>query len=388
MELTILMPCLNEELTIGNCVKIARGFIERNGLDGEVLVADNGSTDDSKKIAKLEGARVIDVEKPGYGSALFGGIKAARGKYIIMGDADLSYDFSKLEIFIEKLRCGADLVMGNRFKGGIEKGAMPRLHKYLGNPVLSFIGRLVFNIPVGDFHCGLRGFSREKILGLNLVSPGMEFASEMVVKSSLSNLSIVEIPTTLSKDGRDRPPHLNSWQDGWRHLRFLLLFSPRWLLFYPGLFIFLISLIGFIMLDNGPINIADIVFDINTQIVCSATLFLGFQLILVAIILKSIGTSYNVLPVNYLNQRIVKLLTFERCLTASVIGILTSSLFLLDALLTWQVTNYGDLKTFEVTRLILKFVILFLMSLSLFSAGAFISAIEYFRESKRESFDD
>lgn len=240
-ELTILMPCLNEAETLARCITKARAFLIRSGIVGEVLIADNGSTDGSQQIAAVQGARVVAVKKKGYGSALLGGIHAARGRYVIMGDSDDSYDFSRLDGFVEKLRDGCQLVMGNRFLGGIEPGAMPALHRYLGNPVLSTIGRLFFRSPCGDFHCGLRGFDRDAVLALDLQSPGMEFASEMVVKATIRELRIAEVPTTLSPDGRSRPPHLKSWRDGWRHLRFLLLFSPRWLFLFPGAALFLVA---------------------------------------------------------------------------------------------------------------------------------------------------
>ncbi len=235
LELSIVMPCLNEAETVGVCVEKALRFLEKGAVDGEVIVADNGSTDGSVEIARRAGARVIHVPEKGYGNALMGGIRAARGRYIIMGDSDDSYDFLHLEGFLEKLREGYDLVMGNRFKGGIAPGAMPFLHRWLGNPVLSGIGRLLFRSPCGDFHCGLRGFSKSAAEKMRLQTPGMEFASEMVVKASLLGMRVAEVPTTLSKAGRSRLPHLRSWRDGWRHLRFLLLFSPRWLFWLPGL---------------------------------------------------------------------------------------------------------------------------------------------------------
>ncbi|MGH8673146.1 MAG: glycosyltransferase family 2 protein, partial [Burkholderiales bacterium] len=242
LELTILMPCLDEAATVARCVEKARHFLERTAIAGEVLIADNGSGDGSGALAEAAGARVIRAPERGYGAALRAGIDAARGKYVIMGDADDSYDFSRLEPFVEKLREGFPLVMGNRFKGGIRPGAMPALHRYLGNPVLSFVGRLFFRTGVGDFHCGLRGFDREHILSLGLRTPGMEFASELVVKAALTGWRIAEVPTTLSPDGRGRPSHLRSWRDGWRHLRFLLLFSPRWLFLYPGLALLAVGL--------------------------------------------------------------------------------------------------------------------------------------------------
>ena len=229
MELTILMLCLNEARTLAHCIDKARSFLTRAGIDGEIVVADNGSTDGSRTFAQSHGARVIEVATRGYGAALIAGIRAAQGRFVIMGDSDDSYDFSRLDGFVAALRNGAQLVTGNRFEGGIAPKAMPRLHRYLGNPVLSGIGRVFFRTPVRDFHCGLRGFERNAILALDLCCPGMEFASEMVVKASLHGLRIAEVPTTLSPDGRGRPPHLRSWRDGWRHLRFLLIHAPQWL---------------------------------------------------------------------------------------------------------------------------------------------------------------
>src|SRR6266545_1704283 len=242
LELTIVMPCLNEAETLASCIKKAQRWLGRNHVAGEIIIADNGSSDGSQTIATVMGARVVDIAEKGYGSALRGGIAAARGKYVIMADADDSYNFSNLTPFLEKLRAGYELVMGNRFAGGIKPGAMPPLHKYLGNPVLTGIGRLLFRSPCGDFHCGLRGFSKAAVMKLDLRTSGMEFASEMVVKSTLNKLSIIEVPTTLSPDGRSREPHLRSWRDGWRHLRFLLLYSPRWLFLYPGALLMLVGL--------------------------------------------------------------------------------------------------------------------------------------------------
>lgn len=254
-ELTILMPCLNEAETIGICVRKARAFLDQYNLEGEVLIADNGSTDGSQAIAQAEGARVVAIPVKGYGAALLGGINAAYGHYIIMGDADDSYDFSSLMPFVERLRAGDDVVMGNRFRGGIAKGAMPFLHRYLGNPVLSFLGRLFFNLKNGDFHCGLRGFNREKISQLRCNTTGMEFASEMLVKASLAHYTISEVPTTLKPDGRTRPPHLRTWRDGWRHLRFLLIHTPRWLFFYPGVASVLLGVLGAAAVAIPGVNI-------------------------------------------------------------------------------------------------------------------------------------
>lgn len=279
MELTILMPCLNEAETIGVCIKKARNFLEVYDIDGEVLVSDNGSTDNSITIAEELGARVVNAPIRGYGGALLTGCKEAAGKFVIMGDADDSYDFSNLMPFVDKLREGYDLVMGNRFRGGIEKGAMPWSHRYIGNPVLSFIGRLFFKSKIKDFHCGLRGYNRESILNLGLHTTGMEYASEMVVMSELAGYKICEVPTTLKKDGRNRPPHLRSFHDGWRHLKFLLMYSPRWLFLYPGILLIAIGLVGGIVLSVGEFAIGSIVFSIHTLMYCMMSVILGVNIV-------------------------------------------------------------------------------------------------------------
>ncbi|MBQ2406291.1 MAG: glycosyltransferase family 2 protein, partial [Lachnospiraceae bacterium] len=279
-ELTILMPCLNEAETLEICIKKAQRFLEQNNVCGEVLVADNGSTDGSRKIAKRCGARLIYVEEKGYGAALIGGCNAAHGKYVIMGDADDSYDFEHLMPFLEKLREGYDLVMGNRFKGGIEPGAMPLLHKYLGNPVLSFVARLLFPSPVGDYHCGLRGYRKKAIQKIGLVTTGMEYASEMVVKATLYHLSIVEVPTTLKKDGRSRAPHLRSWSDGWRHMKFLLMHSPNWLFMYPGAILFVIGMTVMTILSFGTIKIGQVGLGIHTMMYAAVAMMIGYNLIM------------------------------------------------------------------------------------------------------------
>lgn len=294
-ELTILMPCLNEAETLAICVRKARAFLDQSGVRGEVMVADNGSTDGSQEIARHEGAVVVDVPARGYGAALLGGIKASRANYVIMGDADDSYDFSNLSPYVEKLRAGADIVVGNRFKGGISKGAMPFLHRYLGNPVLSFLGRLFFRIKVGDFHCGLRGFNRESVLQLNLVTPGMEFASEMIVKSALAGQHIEEVPTTLRPDGRSRPPHLRTWRDGWRHLRFLLIFSPRYLYLVPGMVMLAIGVIGILLLLGGPRRIgAGVTLDIHSFIAFVMLTVLAVQVLLFGAIVRALASAFGI----------------------------------------------------------------------------------------------
>lgn len=289
------MPCLNEAETLATCIRKARAYLEQSGIRGEVMVADNGSTDGSQEIAKREGALVVNVSDRGYGAALLGGIKASRALYVIMGDADDSYDFGNLTPFVAALRAGADIVVGNRFKGGIAKGAMPLLHRYLGNPVLSFLGRLFFHIRISDFHCGLRGFNRERILGLGLVTPGMEFASEMIVKSALSGQRIEEVPTTLSPDGRSRPPHLRTWRDGWRHLRFLLIFSPRYLYLVPGAIMLVVGLLGVALLSGGPKQVGDgITLDIQSFIGCVLLTVLAVQVLLYGAIARAFASGFGI----------------------------------------------------------------------------------------------
>jgi len=316
MELTILMPCLDEAETVATCVGKATGFLRRAGIAGEVLVADNGSTDGSQRLAEDAGGRVVAIAERGYGSALLGGIRAARGRFVILADADDSYDFSRLDAFVERLRSGDQLVMGNRFAGGIAPGAMPPLHRYLGNPVLSFIGRLFFRSPIGDFHCGLRGFDRDAVLRLGLASPGMEFASEMVVKATLAELRIVEVPTTLSPDGRSRPPHLRSWRDGWRHLRFLLMMSPRWLFLYPGLALIAVGVLTQVLILRGPVVVNGIGFDIHTMLFAAAFTILGLQLVVFSLLARAVGTLKQVLPMTPWFARIVRTFTVERGLVS------------------------------------------------------------------------
>ncbi|MEN0006343.1 MAG: glycosyltransferase family 2 protein [Bacteroidota bacterium] len=368
-ELTVLMPCLNEELTIETCIKKATTYLQESNVHGEVLIADNGSTDRSVALAEAAGARVVHVTQKGYGSALIGGINAAKGKYVIMGDADDSYNFLGLQPFVDNLRKGADLVMGNRFKGGIQKGAMPFLHKYLGNPVLSFIGRLFFNIPVGDFHCGLRGFNRERILSLGLKTPGMEFASEMVVKSALADFDIQEVPTTLSPDGRDRPPHLNTWRDGWRHLKFLLVYSPAWSLLYPGLFIFALGLILSLTLLPGSLSVGNLRFDVHTLLLAFATCFAGFQLISVYFFAKAYGVTRGYLPPAAKPPVLDKLFQFENSLIIGGVLLLLGLGLILYSFIFWQGTGFSDLDPSYTLRFIMPGVFAIIFSLQLMITG-------------------
>ena len=350
MELTILMPCLNEAATIVRCVEQARRFLEDAAIAGEVLISDNGSTDGSAAMAEAAGARVIHAPERGYGAALRAGIAAARGDYVIMGDADDSYDFSRLEAFVEKLRAGFPLVMGNRFKGGIRPGAMPPLHRYLGNPVLSFVGRLFFHTGVGDFHCGLRGFDRERMLSLGLRTPGMEFASEMVVKASLAAWRIAEVPTTLSPDGRGRPSHLRSWRDGWRHLRLLLLFSPRWLFLYPGLAFLLVGVFLTAALYFAPLRIAGAGLDVHTMLYASAAALLGLQLCVFALFARLSAQNAGLLPRNAALEQLLEAVTLERGLALGLGAALAGFLWSAVAFWQWREAGFGALDPRVVMR--------------------------------------
>nr|WP_298681897.1 glycosyltransferase family 2 protein [uncultured Dongia sp.] len=352
LELTILMPCLNEAETLEVCVRKARHFLDSHGIDGEVLIADNGSTDGSHELARAAGARVVDIPVKGYGAALLGGIEAARGRYIIMGDSDDSYDFSNLMAFVERLRAGFDLVMGNRFEGGIKPGAMPPLHRYFGNPVLTGIGRMLFKSPLRDFHCGLRGFSREAVRGLDLRTTGMEFASEMIVKATLNRLKITEVPTTLAPDGRSRPPHLRSWRDGWRHLRFLLMLSPEWLFFYPGLLLAMIGFIVLVTLSLGPIRIANITFDINTLLLAGVAVIVGVQAVGLAVLAKQFCIANHLLPPSARFRSLADHLSLEFLLLVGTALTLAGIVGIAIAILTWQEAGFGNLNTGNMMRLL------------------------------------
>jgi hypothetical protein len=353
MELTILMPCLNEAATVARCVQMAQRYLCRSGISGEVLVADNGSTDGSQQLAEGAGARVVHVPRRGYGAALLAGIESAHGRYVIFGDADLSYDFANLDGFVRELRGGQALVMGNRFKGGIADGAMPPLHRYLGNPVLSFIGRLLFRSPIGDFHCGLRGFEREKILALDLRSPGMEFASELVVKATLAGLPVAEVATTLQPDQRGRPPHLRTWRDGWRHLRFLLLMSPRWLFLYPGLALLVGGSAAVGLLAAGPVSLGGIGLDIHTMLVAAGAAILGLQLCVFSVIVRLIGTRLGLLPRREWIARFTQFFSLELGLLLGIALCLIGALVVGYAALEWSAAGFGGLTPQHTMRFVI-----------------------------------
>jgi glycosyltransferase involved in cell wall biosynthesis len=374
-EVSVLMPCLNEAETLGTCIKKAKTSLKNLGVSGEVIIADNGSTDGSQEIARSLGARVVNVERKGYGNALMRGIATARGEYVIMGDSDDSYDFTNLGPFMEKLRAGYDLVMGNRFMGSIHPGAMPPLHRYLGNPVLTAIGRLFFKSPSRDFHCGLRGFRRQAILDLDLRTTGMEFASEMVVKSSLHDLRITEVPTILQPDGRSRPPHLRSWSDGWRHLRFLLLYSPRWLFLYPGILLIALGLIAGALLLQGPVFVGSIGFDAQTLLYAAAAVILGFQAVAFGVFTKVFAISEGLLPEDpKLSFNKIKM-NLERGLILGVSLILAGLVCSAYSVWTWKRASFGTLDPVRTLRIIIPAITALIIGVQIVFASFFLSVL-------------
>jgi len=375
VECSVVLPCLNEAETLAVCVRKARACLDALGVVGEVVVADNGSTDGSQEIARAEGARVVDVPVAGYGAALMGGIEAARGRFVIMADADDSYDLGGLGPFVEALRGGADLVMGNRFAGGIAPGAMPPLHRYLGNPVLSFIGRLFFRSRIGDFHCGMRGFRRDAVLGLGLRTTGMEFASEMVVKATLAGLTVAEVPTTLSPDGRSRPPHLRTWRDGWRHLRFLLLYSPRWLFLYPGVFLMTIGLVLGVALLPGPVEFGDRALDVTALLFAMAMVLVGFQAIVFAVFARAFAMNEGLLPVSQGLERAFRTVTLERGLVIGVLALVVGLALAVYSLVEWGSNDFGALDTREAIRVAVPAATLIVLGFETVMASFFLSLL-------------
>src|ERR1700680_1885250 len=375
IELSVVMPCLNERATVGVCVKKALNAMERHGIRGEVIVADNGSTDGSREIAAEFGARVVPIETRGYGSALRGGISAARGRFVLVGDADDSYDFSQLDTFVDKLREGYDLVMGNRFQGGILPGAMPPLHRYLGNPVLTGIGRLLFKSPVGDFHCGLRAFRKDAIERLELRTLGMEFASEMVVKATAFGLRITEIPTTLAPDRRDHAPHLRTWRDGWRHLRFLLLYSPRWLFLYPGIALFALGIMLSAILLPGPRRIGNIVFDVHTLLFAAMAILIGFQSVVFATFTTIFAISEGLLPEDARLTRMFRYITLEVGLVAGTLLILAGTGAWVLGLEYWRIRQFGALDSEKTLRIVIPGVVCFTLGFQVVLSSFFLSVL-------------
>jgi len=357
-ELSIIMPCLNEAETLETCIRKAMGYLERAGIRGEVVIGDNGSTDGSQQIALSCGARVVRIEQRGYGAALYGATLASRGKYIIMGDSDDSYDFSNLDPFIEKLRQGYDLVMGNRFAGGIKPGAMPWKNRYIGNPILSTIGRIFFHCPARDFHCGLRAYSREAFTRMDLRTTGMEFASEMVIKATLERMKIVEVPTTLSPDGRSRPPHLRPYRDGWRHLRFMLLYSPNWLFLFPGLALMLVGLAGTALLEQNSIQLqharlGHARLGLDTLIYLAFMSVVGYQSVLFAVLSRIYAIQEHLYPATPGFRHIFRYINLERGLIAGALIALAGIAAAIYAFLIWRHAGFGDLNIEHVARIVI-----------------------------------
>lgn len=375
VELTVVMPCLNEAETLETCIRKAQGFFTEHKVKGEVVIGDNGSTDGSQDIAKRLGARVINVPTRGYGAALHGATLAAAGKYVIMGDSDDSYDFTGLMPFLEKLREGYDLVMGNRFRGGIKPGAMPWKNRWIGNPVLTSIGRLLFKCPASDFHCGLRGYSVDAYKKMDLRTTGMEFASEMVIKSTLMGMKIAEVPTTLSPDGRSRPPHLRPWRDGWRHLRFMLLYSPRWLFLYPGLFLMFLGLAVGIWLIPGQRQFGGVVLDVHTLLYASLSVLIGFQCVMFAVLAKVFAINEGLLPEDPRLTTMFKYVTLETGLIAGSVMVLVGLYGSVSAVLSWNQVAYGPLDPVKTLRTVIPAALFLMLGFESILASLFFSVL-------------
>lgn len=375
VDLSVVMPCLNESLTLGTCIRKAQATIERLGIRGEVIVADNGSTDGSQALAESLGARVVPITARGYGSALRGGIAAARGRYIIMGDSDDSYDFTQLGDFVAKLDEGYELVMGNRYHGEIRPGAMPFLHRFLGNPVLSGLGRLFFGCPVGDFQCGLRGFRKDSIERLELQTTGMEFSTEMVVKATLFNLRIIEIPTTLSPDGRDRPPHLRTWRDGWRYLRFLLLYSPRWLFLYPGISLFALGIAIGVWLLPGPRTVGRVTFDYHTLLFGAMAILIGFQSINFAVFTKTFAVTEHLVPEDPRLTKAFRYVTLESGLILGTFLIIVGAATWIFGLGYWRSHHFGALDPDRTLRIVIPGFVSLTLGIEIVLSSFFISVL-------------
>ena len=353
VELSIIMPCLNESKTLPACVAKAQQALCEHHINGEIIVADNGSSDGSQQVAELLGVRLVNIEQKGYGNVLMGGITAAQGKYVVMGDADDSYDFTQIPRFLEKLRQGFDLVIGNRFKGGIAAHAMPPLHRYLGNPALSWIGRLFFRCPSGDIYCGLRAFSRNAILKMDLRTTGMEFAIEMVVKATLMGFRVGEVPTTLSPDGRSGPPHLRTWLDGWRTLRLMLLYSPRWLFFYPGALLIMLGTAAGLWLLPGPRTVGSVTFDAHTLLYAAMAVLIGFQSSCFALFARTFAVSQGLVPRDALLSKFFSTFTLEVGLAIGTLFIFGGMAGSIYAVNTWRVLGFGPLEFSSTLRVVI-----------------------------------
>jgi len=375
VQVSIVMPCLNEAETVARCIQKALRAAEKLGLSAEVIVADNGSTDGSAVIARELGARVVEVARKGYGSALIGGIEAAEGEFVVMGDADDSYDFGEIGPFIERLRAGDDLVVGNRFAGGIEPGAMPWLHRRFGNPVLTNISRTFFHTPIRDMHCGLRAFRKAAFERMQLRATGMEFASEMVIKASLKGMRISEVPVVLHPDGRSRPPHLRTWRDGWRHLRFMLLFSPRWLFLYPGSALFAAGVILSAALLPGPLRVGGVRLDIHTLLIAGFFCLLGYQLVLFAVFTKIFAVREGFHPQHPALDWLLHRITLEVGLLAGGLMTVVGVIALVAAVISWQAVGFGNLDPSLTMREVIPAVVLLALGTQTVFASFFISIL-------------
>lgn len=375
-EITVVIPCLNEALTLAGCVREALDAMAAANIEGEVVVADNGSTDGSQDIAVQNGARVVPVAIKGYGNALRGGIAAARGNFILMGDADGSYNFAHLPRFVERLRAGADLVMGNRFLGGIEPGAMPWKNRHIGNPILSFIGRLFFNTGIGDFHCGLRGFTKEAYRKMDLRTTGMELASEIVIKSVLFGMRVEEVPTVLRKDGRDRPPHLRPWRDGWRHLRFMLLFSPRWLFWYPGIVLMALGIVVGGVLVQGPLPLGRITLDVHTLLFAAVAVLIGFQAVSFAVLSKFFAVHAGLYRAEQSFQTWFRYLTLETGLISGSVLILAGLTLSIGAVWFWGDQGFGHLQPTETLRLVIPGALSLILGCQMILTSFFLGVLQ------------
>lgn len=375
LEISVVLPCLNEVETLGACILQIQEAFERSGLNGEIVVADNGSTDGSREMAESMGARVVSVPRKGYGSALMGGIEGALADYVVMGDADCSYDFRDIPKFVAELRAGSDLAMGNRFRGGIKPGAMPPLHKYLGNPVLTGVGRLFFRSACGDFHCGLRAFTKQAYNRMDLRTTGMEFASEMVVKATLFNMRITEVPTTLSPDARSRPPHLRSWRDGWRHLRFLLMYSPRWLFLYPGMFMMLAGGALALWLLPGSRRVHGVGLDIHTLLYAVVTALVGFQAVLFAFLAKIFAITTGLLPEDPQMTKLFRVFTLEGGLAAGISMLIAGVGFAVYSVVLWNVQGFGPMDPLLLMRVVACAVGLILVGVQVTFFSLFVSIL-------------
>ena len=375
VEVSIVMPCLNEAETLAKCIGHARNAIAKLGLAAEIIVADNGSTDGSQLVAEELGVRVVEVARKGYGSALIGGIDAARGRFVVMGDADDSYDFEAIGPLIERLRDGYDLVVGNRFMGSIEPGAMPWSHRWVGNPVLTMISRVFFHAPIDDTHCGLRAFKKDAYEKMHLRATGMEFASEMVIKAALKGMRITEVAVVLRRDGRSHPPHLRTWRDGWRHLRFMLLFSPRWLFLYPGFALFAIGVVLSALLIPGPLRVAGVRLDIHTLLVAGFLALLGYQLVLFAVFTKIFAIRAGFHPPHPVLQRIFRYVTLEVGVAAGALMVLVGLVALILAVASWGAVGFGNLDPSLTMREVIPAVVLLALGTQTVFASFFISIL-------------